>query len=84
MGQQQILLLVVAAIVVVIAITIGIQMFTANAQLSNRDSIVSNLITWALWQFNTIEKHLHMVEVYHSNHGQFPTSLIQLQTVCIV
>lgn len=43
MGQQQILLLVVAAIVVVIAITIGIQMFTANAQLSNRDNIVSEL-----------------------------------------
>ena len=43
MGQQQILLLVVAAIVVVIAITIGIQMFTANAQSSNRDSIVSEL-----------------------------------------
>ncbi|MDH3268594.1 MAG: hypothetical protein OEM46_07035 [Ignavibacteria bacterium] len=43
MGQQQILLLVVAAIVVVVAITIGIQMFTANAQSSNRDSIVSEL-----------------------------------------
>ncbi len=43
MGQQQILLLVVAAIVVVIAITIGIQMFTTNAQSSNRDSIVSEL-----------------------------------------
>lgn len=43
MGQQQILLLVVAAIVVVIAITIGIQMFAANAQSSNRDSIVSEL-----------------------------------------
>lgn len=43
MGQQQILLLVVAAIVVVIAITIGIDMFGANAQSSNRDSIVSEL-----------------------------------------
>ncbi len=43
MGQQQILLLVVAAIVVVVAITIGIQMFTSNAQTSNRDSIVSEL-----------------------------------------
>lgn len=43
MGQQQILLLVVAAIVVVIAITIGFQMFNANAQTSNRDSIVSEL-----------------------------------------
>jgi hypothetical protein len=43
MGQQQILLLVVAAIVVVIAITIGFQMFNANAQSSNRESIVSEL-----------------------------------------
>ena len=43
MGQQQILLLVVSAIVVVIAITIGIDMFAANSQSTNRDSIVSEL-----------------------------------------
>ena len=43
MGQQQILLLVVAAIVVILAIAIGIDMFAANAQSSNRESIVSEL-----------------------------------------
>jgi|MudIll2142460700_1097286.scaffolds.fasta_scaffold88776_2 hypothetical protein len=43
MGQQQILLLVVAAIIVVLAIAIGIDMFAANAQTANRDSIVSEL-----------------------------------------
>lgn len=43
MGQQQILLLVVAAIVVVLAITIGMDLFAANSQSSNRDSIVSEL-----------------------------------------
>ena len=43
MGQQQILLLVVAAIVVVLAITIGFDMFNANAKSANRDNIVSDL-----------------------------------------
>ncbi len=43
MGQQQILLLVVAAIVVGIAISIGVSMFSANAQTANRDSIYSEL-----------------------------------------
>ena len=43
MGQQQILLLVVAAIVIILAIAIGIDMFAANAQSSNRESIVSEL-----------------------------------------
>jgi len=43
MGQQQILLLVLAAIVVVLAITIGIDMFAANAKSTNRDNIVSDL-----------------------------------------
>ena len=43
MGQQQILLLVVAAIVVVLAISIGIEMFAANATESNRESIYAEL-----------------------------------------
>ncbi len=85
MGQQQILLLVVAAIVVVIAITIGIDMFGANAQSSNRDSIVSELNNLGTLALQFYRKSPPMVEeVYHSIPGQFRNILIQLQTECIV
>ncbi len=41
MGTQQLLLLVVAMIVVGVAITLASQLFDSNAEISNKDSIVS-------------------------------------------
>jgi type II secretory pathway pseudopilin PulG len=43
MGQQQLLLIVLGVIIVGIAIAVGISMFKANAQSSNRDAIVNDL-----------------------------------------
>ncbi len=41
MGTQQLLLLVVAMIVVGVAITLASQLFDSNAEISNKESIVS-------------------------------------------
>src|SRR5690606_24170645 len=41
MGQQQLLLIVLGVIVVGIAVVVGINLFTANAESSTQDSIVA-------------------------------------------
>ena len=41
MGQQQLLLIVLGVIIVGIAIVVGINLFNANAEESNKDSLVS-------------------------------------------
>jgi len=43
MGQQQLLLIVLGVIVVGIAVVVGINLFSANALSSNRDSITADL-----------------------------------------
>ena len=43
MGQQQLLLIVLSVIIVGIAVVVGINVFTASAASSNRDSITSSL-----------------------------------------
>lgn len=43
MGQQQLLLIVLGVIVVGIAVVVGINLFNANAQSSNRDAVISDL-----------------------------------------
>ena len=43
MGQQQLLLIVLGVIVVGIAVVVGINLFTANAVLANRDGVVADL-----------------------------------------
>ncbi|MHA2122508.1 MAG: hypothetical protein ACW990_15000 [Promethearchaeota archaeon] len=43
MGQQQILLLVLALIIVGGAIVIGMELFSSNVVLANRDSIIAEL-----------------------------------------
>jgi Tfp pilus assembly protein PilE len=45
MGQQQLLLIVLGVIIVGIAIVVGINVFTASAASSNRDSLVSSCST---------------------------------------
>ena len=45
MGQQQLLLIVLGVIVVGIAVVVGINLFTANAVSTNRDSVTSDLTT---------------------------------------
>ncbi|MCE1188556.1 MAG: hypothetical protein LWX56_05385 [Ignavibacteria bacterium] len=43
MGQQQLLLIVLSVIVVGIAIVVGINLFSANAVESNRNSVIADL-----------------------------------------
>ena len=43
MGQQQLLLIVLGVIIVGVAIVVGINVFSANAILSNRDGVVTDL-----------------------------------------
>jgi Tfp pilus assembly protein PilE len=43
MGQQQLLLIVLSVIIVGIAVVVGINVFTASAASSNRDSLISSL-----------------------------------------
>ncbi|MDR3627484.1 MAG: hypothetical protein P4L45_11655 [Ignavibacteriaceae bacterium] len=43
MGQQQLLLIVLGAIIVGLAITVGISLFTSNAQSANRDAVINDL-----------------------------------------
>lgn len=43
MGQQQLLLIVLGVIIVGLAITVGINLFSSNAQSSNRDAVISDL-----------------------------------------
>jgi len=45
MGQQQLLLIVLGVIIVGIAIVVGINVFTASASSSNRDSLISSCST---------------------------------------
>ena len=45
MGQQQLLLIVLGVIIVGIAIVVGINVFTASASSSNRDSLISSCAT---------------------------------------
>jgi hypothetical protein len=47
MGQQQLLLIVLGVIVVGIAVVVGINLFTANAVLANRDGVVADLTNLA-------------------------------------
>jgi hypothetical protein len=47
MGQQQLLLIVLGVIIVGIAITVGINLFTANAASANRDAVTADLISLA-------------------------------------
>jgi len=42
MGQQQLLLIVLGVIIVGIAVVVGINLFNANAEESNKDGIVSD------------------------------------------
>jgi hypothetical protein len=42
-GQQQLLLIILGVIIVGMAITIGISLFTSNAQSSNRDAVIGDL-----------------------------------------
>jgi hypothetical protein len=43
MGQQQLLLIVVGVIIVGLSITIGVSLFSSNAESSNRDAIIGDL-----------------------------------------
>jgi len=43
MGQQQLLLIVLGVIIVGLAITIGISLFSSNAQSANRDAVIGDL-----------------------------------------
>ncbi len=45
MGQQQLLLIVLGVIIVGIAVVVGINLFSANSSSSNRDAIVTHLLT---------------------------------------
>lgn len=47
MGQQQLLLIVLGVIIVGIAVVVGINVFTSQAQSSNRDLVVSQLLNYA-------------------------------------
>jgi hypothetical protein len=45
MGQQQLLLIVLGVIIVGIAVVAGINLFVSNSASSNRDAIVTHLLT---------------------------------------
>ena len=45
MGHQQLLLIILVIVVVLAAIVIGINLFNSNSVESNRDQIISNLVT---------------------------------------
>ncbi len=47
MGQQQLLLIVLGVIIVGIAVVVGINVFTANSVLANRDAVISDLTNLA-------------------------------------
>ncbi len=47
MGQQQLLLIIVAIIVVGVSVAIANQLFSANAEDSNKDTIISELTNLA-------------------------------------
>ncbi len=43
MGQQQLLLIALAVLIVGIAVVVGIDQFSSNSALSNRDAVVNDL-----------------------------------------
>ncbi len=47
MGQQQLLLIVLSVIIVGVAIAVGVTQFQSNAQDSNRQAIISDLVNYA-------------------------------------
>ena len=61
MGQQQLLLIIVAIIVIGVSVTIANQLFYANAEDSNKDSIISELTNLATISLQYYQKPASIV-----------------------
>src|SRR4030042_4860354 len=60
MGHQQLLLIALSIIIVGIAVVVGIDIFTANAQQVNRDSVILDLSNIAMAAQQYIRKPIEM------------------------
>ena len=61
MGQQQLLLVILVIIVIGLSVAIAIQLFYANAEDSNKDSIISELTNLATISLQYYQKPASMV-----------------------
>ena len=76
MGQQQLLLIIVAVIVVGVSVAIANQLFYANAEDSNKDSIISELTNLATISLQYYQKPASMVGGGRSfTNWQIPSQL---------
>ncbi|RKY95691.1 MAG: hypothetical protein DRQ13_06755, partial [Ignavibacteriae bacterium] len=76
MGQQQLLLVILAIIVIGISVAIANQLFYANAEDSNKDSIISELTTLATISLQYYQKPASMVGGGRSfTNWQIPSQL---------
>ncbi len=76
MGQQQLLLIVLGVIVVGIAVVVGINLFNANSESSNRDAVISDLTNLGSMAQQYYKKPLSMAGGGNSfKNWKIPTSL---------